>query len=103
MTRLQITVFLVLVAALAASMIGVVSYRQQSREMFVELQRVREQLDQQEMLRSRLQLEQSTLANIARVKRLASDRLAMRAPEQVLMMALPETVDGRRGEGSWLR
>jgi len=99
MTRLQITLFLVLVAALAGSMLGVVTYRQQSREMFVELQRVREQLDQQEMLRSRLQLEQSTLANIARVKRLASDRLSMRAPEQVLMMALPATADGQRGEG----
>lgn len=100
MTRLQIAVFLVLVLALAASMLGVVSYRQQSREMFVELQGVRAQLDEQEMQRSRLQLEQSTLANIARVKRLASERLAMHTPDQVLLMALPTQPDQRSGDDS---
>ena len=100
MTRLQLAVFLLLAMALAATMLGVVSYRQQSRAMFVELQQVREQLDSQEMLRSRLQLEQSTLANIARIKQIASERLAMHAPDEVLIMALPEAADRRRGEGS---
>ncbi len=100
MTRLQIAVFLVLVMAVAATMLGVVSYRQHSRELFVELQQVRAQLDQQEILRSRLQLEQSTLANIARIKRLASERLAMHAPTEVLMLAMPEAADRRPDAGS---
>jgi len=100
MTRLQLLVFMLLIVMLAATMLGVVGYRQQSRAIFVELQQVRAQLDQQEMLRSRLQLEQSTLANIARIKQIASERLAMHMPKQVQIMALPAAADKQQGEDS---
>ncbi len=102
MTRLQISVFMLLSLALAGSMLTVVNYRQQGRELFIELQTVRQQLDEQEILRSRLQLEQSTLANIARVKRLAIENLAMHNPQQVLIMALPaaDQRQPQRGNGS---
>jgi cell division protein FtsL len=89
-------VFLALGSLLTVTMLGLVEQRQQARALFIELQAVRTALDEQETLRTRLQLEQSTLANIARVKRLAEQELAMRRPDDIRVLALP---DGARDPG----
>lgn len=67
--------FAVLVSALAS-----VYAKHLSRKKFVELQGLIAERDQLEMDWGRLQIEQSTQANHARVESLARDRLDMRTP-----------------------
>lgn len=65
----------VLVSAVAG-----VYAKHQTRKLFVELQVLVSERDRLEMDWGRLQIEQSTQANHARVERIARERLAMRAP-----------------------
>ena len=67
--------FAVLVSALAG-----VYAKHKSRKLFVELQSLVVERDRLEMDWGRLQIEQSTQANHARVERLARERLDMRTP-----------------------
>lgn len=67
--------FAVLLSALAG-----VYAKHKSRKLFVELQALVEERDSLELDWGRLQIEQSTQGNPARVERLARERLAMRTP-----------------------
>ncbi|MEQ1801172.1 MAG: cell division protein FtsL [Gammaproteobacteria bacterium] len=67
--------FAVLVSALAG-----VYAKHKSRKLFVELQTLVAERDRLEMDWGRLQIEQSTQANHARVESLARERLDMRTP-----------------------
>jgi len=67
----------VLVSALAS-----VYAKHQSRKLFVEMQTLVAERDRLEMDWGRLQIEQSTQANHARVESIARERLSMRTPTQ---------------------
>lgn len=69
-----------LAIAVLVSGLASVYAKHQSRKLFVELQALVAERDRLEMDWGRLQIEQSTQANHARVEQLARDRLAMRAP-----------------------
>ncbi len=81
-----------LVAALAlivlASSLGVVYAKHQSRKLFVELDILKKERDQMNVVWGQLQLEQSTLATHGRIERTAKKRLGMVTPEykQVLIV-----------------
>ena len=65
----------VLISALAS-----VYAKHQSRKLFVEMQTLVAERDRLEMDWGRLQIEQSTQANHARVENIARERLSMRTP-----------------------
>lgn len=67
--------------AILASGMAAVWAKHHARKQFVELQVLVEARDRLEMDWGRLQIEQSMLANHARVERIAREELAMRLPE----------------------
>jgi cell division protein FtsL len=69
-----------LAGAVLVSGIASVYAKHRSRKSFVELQGLIAERDRLEMDWGRLQIEQSTQGNHARVEELARDKLAMRAP-----------------------
>jgi cell division protein FtsL len=75
--------FLMLVASLLASAIGVVAQRHESRELFAELQDAQAERDAARVEWSRLQLEQAWLAEAGRIERQARAQLGMDRPERV--------------------
>ena len=77
MTKLN----LLLLAVLAVCAIGLVTSQYKARQLFAELEQGQEQARQLEVEYGQLQLEQSTWAMHARVERIASRRLRMRAPD----------------------
>jgi len=82
--------FLILVAALLSSAVGVVAMRHESRHLFAELQAVEAERDQANVEWSRLQLEQAWLAESGRIEREAEAELGMLRPERVgILMEQP--------------
>lgn len=73
-------VFAGLAAAVLTSALASVYAKHQSRKLFVELQTLVAERDSLEMDWGRLQIEQSTQANHARVESIARERLSMRTP-----------------------
>ena len=71
-------VFAGLAVAVLVSALASVYAKHQSRKLFVELQSLVADRDRLEIDWSRLQIEQSTLANHARVESIARERLSMR-------------------------
>ena len=73
---------LVLVALLAAvaSAIAVVKSRQESRRLFIELSRLERERDELNIEFGRLQLEQATLTDSARLEQFASGGMGMIYP-----------------------
>ncbi|MEO8224875.1 MAG: cell division protein FtsL [Gammaproteobacteria bacterium] len=69
-----------LAAAVFVSALASVYAKHKSRKLFVELQTLVAERDHLEMDWGRLQIEQSTQANPARVERIARERLTMRTP-----------------------
>jgi len=71
-----------------ASSLGVVYAKHQSRKLFVELDILKKERDQINVVWGQLQLEQSTLATHGRIERTAKKRLGMVTPEykQVLIV-----------------
>ena len=69
-----------LACAVLASALASVYAKHKSRKLFVELQTLVEERDSLELDWGRLQIEQSTQGNPARVERLARERLTMRTP-----------------------
>ncbi len=63
--------------------LSVVTSQHQSRKLFIALQQEKEHAHQMEVEWGQLQLEQSTLANPARVERIATRQLQMQLPKQV--------------------
>jgi cell division protein FtsL len=85
---------LLLLAALAACALALVTSQHQARKLYVELQKEQELAQQFEVEWGQLQLEASTWANHARVEKLATRALGMRVPPasrvQVVPPAAPE-------------
>ncbi len=82
-------VFAALACAVLVSALAGVYAKHKSRKLFVELQGLVVERDRLEMDWGRLQIEQSTQGNHARVERLAREQLDMRAPtrEDVKLVA----------------
>jgi len=85
---------LLLLAALAACALALVTSQHQARKLYVELQKEQELAHQLEVEWGQLQLEASTWATHARVEKLATRALGMRVPPasrvQVVPPAAPE-------------
>jgi len=85
---------LILLAAVTACALALVTSQHQARKLYVELQKEQELAKQLEVEWGQLQLEASTWATHARVERLASRALGMRVPPasrvQVVPVAAPE-------------
>ena len=71
---------LILFAVLIVCALGVVTAQHQARKLYVELQREQEIAKQLDVEWGQLQLEQSTWAMHARIEKIATRELAMRAP-----------------------
>lgn len=72
---------LLLLLAVIACSLGVVTSQHKARKLFVELQKEKEKAQQMEVEWGQLQLEQSTLAMPARVEKIASAKLQMQLPK----------------------
>jgi cell division protein FtsL len=89
-----IRVNLVLLALLTVCALALVTSQHQARKLYFELQKEQELAKQLEIEWGQLQLEQSTWAMHARIEKIATRDLAMRAPPpsrvQVLSLTPPE-------------
>jgi cell division protein FtsL len=80
---------LLLLAALAACALALVTSQHQARKLYVELQKEQESARQLEVEWGQLQLEQSTWATHARVEKLAVQSLGMRVPPASRIQVVP--------------
>lgn len=70
----------ILLLAVTATGLGLVYLRQESRTLFVTQQELHRIRDNAEIDWGRLQIEQATLADIARIERVAREQLGMYEP-----------------------
>jgi len=77
----MVKVNLVLLAALVACALSLVTSRHQARKLFVELEREQALARSYEIEYGQLQLEQSTWGTPARVERIAREQLKLRTPD----------------------
>jgi cell division protein FtsL len=91
-------VSLVLLAALVACALSLVTSRHQARRLFVELEREQTQARAYETEYGQLQLEQSTWGMPARVEEIAREQLRMQLPTAARtdVVALPDAPGGAR-------
>jgi cell division protein FtsL len=87
---------LLLLAALIACALALVTSQHQARKLYVELQKEQERAKQFEIEWDQLQLEQSTWATPARVEKLATQALGMRVPPSSHIRVVPPA--GREGK-----
>lgn len=80
---------LLLLAALAACALALVTSQHQARKLYVELQKEQELAKQFEVEWGQLQLEASTWATHARVEKLAIRALGMRVPPASRVQLVP--------------
>ena len=80
---------LLLLAALIACALALVTSQHQGRKLYVELQKEQELALQLEVEWGQLQLEQSTWATHARVEKLAIQSLGMRVPPPSRIQVVP--------------
>lgn len=73
--------FVLLWLLLLASAVAVVWSKQQSRNQFVQLQRLQKERDQLDTEWGQLRLEQSTWVTYGRIEKIAHDELHMSAPD----------------------
>jgi cell division protein FtsL len=87
----------ILLAALTACALALVTSQHQARKLYVELQKEQDLAKQLEVEWGQLQLEQSTWATHARVEKLAVQALGMRVPaaSRTQVMA-PAAAEGRQ-------
>ena len=87
---------LILLLALTACALGLVTSQHKARKLFAELEREQERAKQLDVEWGQLQLEQSTWAMHARVEKIARERLRMSTPDakrtQMVMPAAPTEV-----------
>lgn len=76
----MIRVDAVLLSLVVASALGVVASQHQARKLFTELEREQSRMYQLEVEWGQLTLEQSTWAALARVEKIARERLGMQEP-----------------------
>lgn len=74
-------VVLALVVALVVSALTAVHARHESRQRFIELQRVQAERDRLQIEWGRLQIEQGALSTHGRVEALVREELSMRSPQ----------------------
>ncbi len=72
---------LLMLLALTACALGLVTSQHQARKLFAEMEQVQEQARTLEVEFGQLQLEQSTWAMHARVQKIAAQTLRMRTPD----------------------
>ena len=94
MTRVN----LVLLAALIACALSLVTSRNQARRVYVELEHAQAEARGYETEHGQLQLEQSTWGMPARVEKIAREQLRMQLPSSARteIVALPGTKEGAR-------
>jgi cell division protein FtsL len=94
MTRVN----LLLLAALIACALSLVTSRHQARRVFVELERAQTEAHAYETEYGQLQLEQSTWGMPARVEKIAREQLRMQLPSSARteIVAMPGTKEGAR-------
>ena len=81
---------LILLLALTACALGLVTSQHKARKLFAELEHEQERAKQLDVEWGQLQLEQSTWAMHARVEKIARERLRMSAPDaKRTQMVLP--------------
>ncbi|MGA9342995.1 MAG: cell division protein FtsL [Rhodanobacteraceae bacterium] len=90
---MRLILFLMLLASVIGSSVGVVYARQQSRMAFVELTKLSTERDNLDFEFGRLELEQATWAENNRIEQIARTRLGMVTP------AAAETIVIRSGVG----
>jgi cell division protein FtsL len=78
-----------LLAALAACALALVTSQHQARKLYVELQKEQEIAKQLQVEWGQLQLEQSTWATHARVEKIAVQALKMRVPPASRVQVVP--------------
>jgi cell division protein FtsL len=87
---------LLLLAALIACALALVTSQHQARKLYVELQKEQEAAKQLEVEWGQLQLEQSTWATHARVERIADSALGMKVPPASrVQVVLPAAEGGK--------
>ncbi len=74
-------IMLILLLAVMVTSLGVVYTQHVSRQLFVEMQFLRDQQDDLLTEFGQLQLEQSTWSTHGRIERIASEKLNMRIPQ----------------------
>jgi cell division protein FtsL len=82
-------VTLILLAALTACALGLVTSQHQARKLFTEIEEEQERARSLETEYGQLQLEQSTWAMHARVQKLAAQVLHMRSPDARRVAVVP--------------
>ena len=80
---------LLLLALLTACALGLVTSQHKARKLFVELEQEQERARSLEVEYGQLQLEASTWAMHARVERIATQALRMRAPDAKRIQLVP--------------
>ncbi|MBI3045174.1 MAG: cell division protein FtsL [Betaproteobacteria bacterium] len=85
-----------LVAALTACALGLVTSQHQARKLYVELQKEQDLARQIEVEWGQLQLEASTWATHARVEKIAAQSLGMRVPPASRTQVVPPAGDQGR-------
>ncbi len=90
---------LMLLLAVIACALGVVTSQHKARKLFVELQQEKEQAQEMDVEWGQLQLEQSTWAAPVRVEKVAMQKLLMQQPASAqirhIRIGLPEGVASR--------
>lgn len=79
---------LLLMAAALACALGSVSAQHTARKLFHELEREQDRMRQLEIEWGQLQIEQRTWASLARIEKIARERLRMHAPAAGRMLAV---------------
>lgn len=79
--RVWLALLPLLWAGVLASAVGVVLVRQESRGLFVQLEKLAAERDQLNIEWGQLQLEQSAWSNHGFVERVANEKLRMRLPQ----------------------
>ncbi len=87
---------LVLLAALIASALALVTSQNQSRKLYVELQKEQQLAQQLDVEWGQLQLEQSTWSMHARIEKIATRDLGMRVPPPSRVQVIPAAAGGAR-------
>lgn len=81
---------MLLIVLLLGSAMTVIYVKHESRVLFSELRQIQKQQDEQVILWSRLQLQNSTLITQSNVERMARKKLGMVLPENVQIVTLTE-------------
>jgi len=88
---------LLLLAALTACALGLVTSQHRARKLFVAIEQEQERTRSLEVEYGQLQLEQSTWAMHARIQKLAAQVLRMRQPDATRIELVPAT-DGHSAQ-----